>query len=180
MHRVLEHLVQPLGFSAPLVDLGLAVAGQIPQLADRLGRHKRGPHQAVLDQPADPLRVLDVGFASRNVAQVPGIQQPALHGVFEDIKHRLPIHPGRFHPDPAHPRSDQPVLQGQQVSRHRLECAGCLLACASFPRRANTRHHGVLVDVEASAALHHNVHGFLPGPAFDVDPAGRPGGASYL
>ena len=80
--RVLEHLIQPLGLPAPLIDLGLAVAGQIPQLANRLGRHKRGPHQAVLEQLADPLRVLHIGLASRNVAQVPSIQQPALDVVF--------------------------------------------------------------------------------------------------
>ena len=52
------------------------------RITNRLGRHKRGPHQAVLEQLADPLRVLHIGFASRDVAQVPSIQQPALHVVF--------------------------------------------------------------------------------------------------
>jgi hypothetical protein len=164
--RVLEHLIQPLDLPAPLIDLGLAVTGQIPQLANRLGRHKRGPHQSVLHQLADPLRILHIGFASRHVAQVPSIQQPALDLVFEHIKHRLPIHAGRLHADQRHTHRHQPVAQPHQIDRHRLKRARCLLAPTSRPWRSYTRHHGVLVDIQASTPLDHNVHGFLPGPPF--------------
>ena len=64
---VLEHLVQPLGLTSALLDLGLAVAGQLAQLADRAGRHEAGADQAVLDQLGDPGRIGDVGLAPRDV-----------------------------------------------------------------------------------------------------------------
>jgi len=44
----------------------------------------------VLDQLADPLGVLDVGLAAGDVAQVAGVEQPALEVVFEQVVHRLP------------------------------------------------------------------------------------------
>ena len=37
---VLEYLVQALRLAGPLLDLRLAVAGEIAQVADRLGRHE--------------------------------------------------------------------------------------------------------------------------------------------
>jgi hypothetical protein len=46
------------------LDLGLAVAGQLAQLADRLGRHKAWADQPVLDQLGDPGRIGDVGLAA--------------------------------------------------------------------------------------------------------------------
>src|SRR6266508_5276851 len=54
---VLQHLVQPLDLPAALLDLGLAVAGQLAQLPDRPGRHEAGADQAMLDQLTDPGRV---------------------------------------------------------------------------------------------------------------------------
>jgi hypothetical protein len=75
---VLEHLVQALGLPAAFFDLGLAVAGVVAQLPDRFGRHERRSHQAVLDELADPFGVTYVGLASRDVAQMAGVEQPAL------------------------------------------------------------------------------------------------------
>jgi hypothetical protein len=114
----------------------------------------------------------------RNVAQMPGIQQSALHVVFQHIKHRLPIQAVD-----SIPTSVTPIATSQSRSATGwivivLNVRGRLLASTSLPRRAHTRNHGVLVDVQASTPLDHNVHGFLPGPASDVDHAGRRGRAS--
>ena len=118
---VLEDLVQPLGLSGALFDPGLSEPGQVTQLSDFFRRDEAGPHEAVLHQPADPLGIGPVGLATRNVAHVAGVQQPALRGVFEDPEHRLPIDPGRLHPHSGHPVRNQPVPQGQQVFGERRE-----------------------------------------------------------
>ena len=70
MPGVLEDLVQPRGLALAVVDLRLAIAGQVPQRADRLGRHEARPQQPGLQQLAQPLRVLDVGLASRDLLHV--------------------------------------------------------------------------------------------------------------
>jgi hypothetical protein len=173
---VLEHLVEALGLAAALVDLGLAIAGEITKLADLFGRDERRPDQAVLDELADPFGVGHVGLSSRHVAQVPGVEDPALGGFFEHVEHRLPINARRLHPDQGDPLGDQPVAQGQQVGGHGPERHGLLLAPTSFPRGAHTGDHGVFVDVESAAAFNDDVHGvFLSGPLIRHRVDGPPG-----
>jgi hypothetical protein len=115
---VLQDLVQPLRLPGALLDLRPAIPGEVAQLPDRGGRHEAGPHQAVLDQLADPLGIGDVSLAAGHVAQMPGVQQPALHRILKDIERRLPVHPGRLHADQPHPLGDQPVPQRQQLHGH--------------------------------------------------------------
>ena len=59
---VLEHLLQPLDLGA-LLDLGLAIPGQVPQLTDLARRHEALAQQAVLKQLAQPRRVADIGLS---------------------------------------------------------------------------------------------------------------------
>ena len=66
---VLQRLLDPLDLAGALLDLGLAVADQVAQLAQRAGRHEARPHQAVLDQLASPLGILDVAFAAGDVTR---------------------------------------------------------------------------------------------------------------
>ena len=49
---VLEHLVQALDLLGPHPRLGLAIAGQVPQLPDGSRGHEARAHQAVLRQSA--------------------------------------------------------------------------------------------------------------------------------
>jgi hypothetical protein len=60
-----EHLVEPLHLARSLVGLGLAVAGQVAQLAERPRRHERGPREAVADRLADPLGVPASSYGRR-------------------------------------------------------------------------------------------------------------------
>ena len=71
---VLQDLVEALDLPSPLLCLGSAVAREVAKLPDRLGRHKARPHQPVLHQLGDPLRVLHVGLASGHVAHVAGVE----------------------------------------------------------------------------------------------------------
>ena len=60
-------LTGPLDLPAALLDLGLAVAGQLAQLPDRAGWHEAGPDQPVLDQLGDPGRIGHIGLPPRDV-----------------------------------------------------------------------------------------------------------------
>jgi len=170
---VLQDLVQPLRLPGALLDLRLAVAGQVAQLADRLGRHERGAHQAVLDQLADPLRILDVGLAAGHVAQVAGVREPARQRILQHVVDAPPVHPGRLHADQRHLLSDQPVPQRQQLHGRGPKRTDLL---GPTPVRAGGAHagdHRVLVDVQPGAARHDDVH-----RSSSRRPYGPPGGAS--
>jgi hypothetical protein len=106
---VLHHLLQPLDHPGALLDQGAAVAGQVPQLADRWRWDEAGPDQAVLDHLRDPGRVGHVGLAAGHVVQMLGVDQPHLELVFEQVVHGLPVDPGGLHPGPGHPVLGQPV-----------------------------------------------------------------------
>jgi hypothetical protein len=54
---VLERLVQPVDLARALLDLRFAIAREVAQLADRLGRHEARLQQSRLDEPAQPLGV---------------------------------------------------------------------------------------------------------------------------
>ena len=62
---VLKRLVQPLGLPVALGDLGLAIAGELAQLADRLGRHEVGLQKPRLGELAKPRGIRHVGLADR-------------------------------------------------------------------------------------------------------------------
>jgi hypothetical protein len=82
---ILEHPIQALGLAAQLLDLDLAVTGEVAEVADRLGGHEAGSDQAVLDELGDPRRVGDVGLALGDVAHVACVEQPALEVVLEHV-----------------------------------------------------------------------------------------------
>ena len=114
---VLEHFVQPLHLAAALLDLRLALAGQVAQFPDRLRRDKARAHQPELDKLADPGGVLDVGLASRDVAQVLGVQEPALAALLEQVVDGLPVAAGRLHAGQRHCVAVQPVGECEQSRR---------------------------------------------------------------
>src|SRR3954454_24048016 len=68
---VFERLVQPVDLAGALLDLRLAIAREVAQLADRLRAH-----EARL--PAQPRGVGDVGLASRHLLDMAGVDQQAL------------------------------------------------------------------------------------------------------
>ena len=74
---VLEGLLDPLALGGVGLDQPFAVAGQVPQLADRRGRHEAAAQQAVLEQLGQPLGVSHVGLAARQDLDVAGVDQLA-------------------------------------------------------------------------------------------------------
>ena len=149
---VLEDLVQPRGLALAVVDLRLAIPGQVAQRADRLGRHEARLQQAGLQQLAEPLRVLDVGLASGDLLDVPGVDEHQLEAVLEHRPHRLPVHAGRLHRDLLDPERLKPVAQRQQTVHGRLELRHVLLELAPLPD-THARGHARLVHVQRARTL---------------------------
>jgi hypothetical protein len=65
----------------------------------------------MLDELADPLRVLDVGLSPGDVVQVLGVEQPALKAILERLEDGLPVHARRFHPDQRDREARQPSAE---------------------------------------------------------------------
>jgi hypothetical protein len=80
---VLQRLLHALHLTAALLDLGLAVADQVTQLAQRPRRHETRANQAVLDQLRTPLGVLNIALAAGDVTQMASVEQLALELIFE-------------------------------------------------------------------------------------------------
>jgi hypothetical protein len=150
--------VQALGLALALGDLRLAIPGQLTQVADRLGRHEVRPQQPRFGQLAQPCRVAHVGLAAGDLLDVAGVDEHQLEVVFEDVPHRLPIHPGGLHHDLADLVRSQPVAERQESSDRRSERGQVPLAAAVGGRDAHARGHARLVDIERRDALNDHVH----------------------
>ena len=128
----------------------------------------------MLHQLADPFRVLDVGLAAGDVAQVVRVEQPALEAVLEGLEHGLPIHAGGFHPDERHPGLSQPQRQLREPAKRCLERLGLLIEpAATGTRHADGRHDIVAMHVESRAPLYHHIHSSAPfGRQLTLSPGG--------
>jgi hypothetical protein len=115
-------LLDPLLLRGPCRDQISAVAGHVPQLADRRWRHEAGPQQLPLGELAQPHRVQGVGLGPpRQMLDVAGIHQPGLEPVgLQQVEDPLPVVAGCFHHHPGHAQLPQPVHHDQQRPGHRL------------------------------------------------------------
>ncbi len=144
---------------------------QLTQLPLWLRRHQAATQQAALQQLRDPLAVLDIGLASRHVLDVLGVDQEDLEAVLQQVPDRLPVNPGRFHSDMAHPFGLQPVGQFQQLLGHGAVGTGVLMHLA-FVEAAHRGDDGLFVNIKSSTAGIEDVHGFSPGNAPPEDSDG--------
>ena len=133
-----KRLVQPVDLARALLDLRLAIAREVAQLADRLGRHEVGLQQAGFGELTQPRRVGDVGLAARDLLDVPGVDQHAVKLVLQDRPRRLPIHAGGLHHHLRDAVAGEPVAQLQQAANGGRKLRDVLLAPAA-PRRARAR-----------------------------------------
>lgn len=76
-------LCRRLGLAGALLDLGLAVAGQVTQGADRLGRDEARPQKPRLGELADPGSVGDIRLAAGDRLDVAGVDEHALELLLE-------------------------------------------------------------------------------------------------
>lgn len=120
--------MQPIDLAAALLDLRLAVSGQVAQLADRFGWHEVRAQQPSLDQPAQPLSITNVGLAARDLLDMTGVDKQTLELVLQDRPRRLPVHAAGLDRDMRHAEPRQPVAQRQESPHRRRELLHVLLA----------------------------------------------------
>jgi hypothetical protein len=143
---VLQGLVQPVDLTRAFLDLGLAIAREIAQLADRLGRHEARLQQPGLGKPAQPRRVGHIGLAARNLLDVARVDEQALEFVFEDRPGRLPVDAGGsittcWTVSQSRSRSSPPTVAGNSAMRS-----------SRSPRSFGTRTHAVTCALCTSSA----------------------------
>ena len=157
---------------------------------------------AVLVQLLTPLRIIDVGLASRNVPGVPRIDAQHLEpAVFENLVDRNSVDPRRLHGDGANPNELEPICPRVQVRGETLKCAdrlgiaiggdrddvercshvqarGILIENAqpasTSPRSSCVVHLALLSWVSPGGGVGGNVLTFLNGIARRASPITRP------
>jgi hypothetical protein len=135
-----------------------AIARQLTQLADRLGRHKVGFQQPGLGQLAQPRGVREIGLAPGHLLDMPGVDEHQLEVVLEDVPDRLPIHTGGLHHHLRHAVSGQPVTQRQQATDRGRELGQVRLAHSASRGHPHARRHLSLVDIKRRRALDDHLH----------------------
>jgi hypothetical protein len=119
----LQDFLDPIDITGALLDQLPPVAGQLAQFAEGRWGHETRPEQAMLQQPRDPLAILDVGLAPGHRLDVLGIDEEELEGTLQYLVDGPPVDPGALHRDVRAPGRDQPVGEPQQLARGRPEGA---------------------------------------------------------
>jgi hypothetical protein len=104
----------------------------------------------------DPLAVLHVGLAPRDLLDVLGVDQQHLDGAFQQVEHRLAVHPGRCHGHDRDLLGPEPVEPVQQVGGRGPERLDFLAGAAVQP--ADTGDDGVLVDIQTGTDGRERIH----------------------
>ena len=158
MLAVSQKLQQPVAFSRLALDQFAAVAQQVTQLTEGLGRHKALCNEAVTDQIGNPFSVLHVRLAAWHIPDVASVAHNQLEGTFQNGIDRPPVDPRALHAHMRHPGRLQPIVQGLEIARHCLECAG-------LPPRRSARHtdqhtgnHARLMHIQARTSLDYRLH----------------------
>lgn len=158
-----QRLLDALNMGRALAHQLLPGAHQASQLAHLLRRHEAAADQSVCLQVREPDRVGHVALAARNGLDVLGVGQHQLEGagLRQNVPHRLPVDPGRLHRHRRDAMARQPLRQGDQARRRRLEGAH-LDPDLALLDQPHSGHHRLLVHVEAGATRMQYVHRFAP------------------
>jgi hypothetical protein len=160
---ILQCLLKALDMAAPFAHELLAGTQQSAQLLRRGIRHKAAADQPMRHQIGQPGGIVDIGLASRDVLNVPGIgQYQGKIAVAQNVPNRLPVDPGCLHRHVRDPLAGQPFRQSQEVPCRRLERP-------HLHHVTRASHHRLLVDVETGAMRMQHFHGSPPiaPPAWD-------------
>src|SRR5579864_2642650 len=93
--RVLEHLLDSHRVLRHFADQLLAGSREVAQFLDRSRRYEAAANQAVREQIGDPHRVVHVGLAAGNVANVLRVREHEIEAALEQVPHWFPVHARR-------------------------------------------------------------------------------------
>jgi hypothetical protein len=136
----------------------LAGAQQRAQFLDLLFRNKARLDQPATQQIGDPHGVVHVRLAAGNVLDVRRIGQYQFErAVAQDIPHRLPIDPGRFHRHLGTPALGQPAQQRLETGRRRVE-RPALPSCLAAGHDPDAGDNRLLVHIKTGNPLMYHIH----------------------
>jgi hypothetical protein len=117
-----QRLLQVLDMSGRIVQQSLALS-QIGAQSRHLSLRAEAPaQQAIFVSALQPLCVADIGFSSRHVFGVSGVDQHNLEpALLQDLVCRDPVNPGRFHDHRLYPTTGELVRQPMKILGERLE-----------------------------------------------------------
>src|SRR3974390_2568769 len=168
----LQEPEEPVAFGRLALHQLAAVAQQLAQLPQRLGRYVALFDQAVPNQIGDPLGILHIGLAPRHVAHVPCVADDQLEMPFEGGVDRAPVDARALHPDVCHSRSPQPAPQRFEVPRHGAKRPHLLGRLRPRCADQKARHDRLLMHVQTTAPLDDRLHHRLLLSEGDRDAAG--------
>ena len=83
--RILEDLVEPVGLTGAVLEEGLPVPGEVPELPDRRRRDEAPPQEPALQQLGDQSAVGHVGLPPGDIRDVGGVHEEEAAGVLEHV-----------------------------------------------------------------------------------------------
>ncbi|GFP19137.1 hypothetical protein HKBW3S03_00641 [Candidatus Hakubella thermalkaliphila] len=152
--------MQAVNFPNPLIDEGFAIAGQIPELPDGLGRNETCLKQSIGEELGNPLAVLDISLAPGHGFNVGCIDQQYPKACLQEVKDGLPVDACTFHGYLPDPMSQKPVMKHKKIRGHDAEGADLLLHLGSFSDQ-DAGHHRLFVHIQACTATVHYFHFLL-------------------
>ena len=140
-----------------------AVANQITKLANDGRRNKAGFDHAAHEQIADPAGILAVGLVALHGFGVLGMGENDLAGLFEDVEHRNPVLPRRFHAHLRAVQTGKPFREFSQTLGKGSEACFVILSDIAGIGDTNAGKDPSLVNVKAAAVVSDDFeHGVPP------------------
>ncbi len=178
-----RHLVEPVGLARPVLDEGLAVAGEVAELPDRGRRHEAPPQEPALQQLRDPGGIRQVGLPPREVPDVGSVHQEEGVAVLEQVVDGPPVDPGALHRHVADLVRGEPVPERQELGSRGPESLQDLRPLPPLPREPHAGGDGGLMHIQPGTARDQHIHGASsftgrPGELRDRDSARRARGDS--
>ena len=107
----------------------------------------------MLNQLADPRRVLNIGFPTWDVLEVAGVEKPQLEIVFEHVVDGLPVDACSLHTHQRHLEGSQPVPKQQEPSSGGGELPDLLVKALALVGDPHPRSNRGLVHVEPGTSF---------------------------
>jgi len=158
----LKELMETIHFTGPLLDQGGTVAGEVPQIPDRLGRNKSPFEKTMSEKICDPLAVLHIGLSPWYCLDVSCIHDQKGEGFLQDGIDGLPEDARAFHGRMGNPIGTQPVGEDEQFVGRRPKGLHFLLGGATIIRGSDARYDLLLVDIQTGTLSVDNFHNRPP------------------
>src|SRR5262249_45192085 len=107
---IFERLLDPLRVARDLPNQLLARPREIPEFLNRRRRNEAAPNQSHRQEVGQPAGILDVTFATRDVAHMEGVSQRELELALEQMPDGFPVDPPLI-PSPHACMSEPPASQ---------------------------------------------------------------------